>query len=653
MRPSRIDSWLIARSLIALSCTVASSWGALPDWLQAASREPLPKYADDVPAVMLRDNQITTVRNNGEVTTFYRRAYKILRPEGRSYGRIQIYFDSETRISSLKAWSIPGGGSPYELGEKDSVDAILFTGNLYEDERQKVLRLPGVAPGAVIGYEYEQRRRASILQDEWAFQQEVPVRQARLQLNLPVGWEYREVWANHAAVPPQAGSASQVTWELRDVPRMPEERAMPPWQAAAGQLFLSYIRPGGGNDMKSWREVGQWYAQLVADRRQSTPELRQKVAELTAAAPTTSAKIQALASFVQREVRYVAIEIGVGGYQPHPAQDVFRNRYGDCKDKATLLSAMLREIGVDSYYVLINTHRGVVKPEFASPLRFNHAILAIRFPADVPAGGLIGAVRHSRLGQLLFFDPTSPYVPYGDLPEELQANDGLVVGDSGGELVTLPLAPAEANRVERKFKLQLEADGSLEGEAREVLKGAPASGFREVWLNASEADRERRLKSSLGQQSVPVEVRNIAVTDLDLPEADPALTYQVRLPKYARTAGSLVLLRAALGDWADDVMERGERSQPLTFPAAAQRAEILEVALPEEYVVDEIPAPVEADIGIASYTSKTEMDGRVLRYTRKLEIKEVFVNVDRLTELKRFYRQISASERATTTLRKR
>jgi hypothetical protein len=70
--------------------------------------------------------------------------------------------------------------------------------------------------------------------------------------------------------------------------------------------------------------------------------------------------------------------------------------------------------------------------------------------------------------------------------------------------------------VERKFELQLEADGSLEGEAREVLKGAPASGFREVWLNASEADRQRRLKSSLGQQSVPVEVRNIAVTDLDL-----------------------------------------------------------------------------------------------------------------------------------------
>ena len=652
MPPSRIDCWLIARSLIVLSCA-ATSWCAPPDWLQVASHEALPKYADDVPAVVLRDDQITTVKNSGEVTTLYRRAYKILSPEGRRYGRVEIYFDSDTRVSSLRAWSIPPGGSPYELGEKDSVDAILFTGNLYEDDRQKVLRLPALTPGAVIGYEYEQRRRASILQDEWAFQQEVPVRQARLQLNLPSGWEYREVWANHAALSPQAGSANQVTWELRDVPHMPEEYAMPPRRAAAGQLLLSYIRPGGGNRMESWRGVGQWYSQLVADRRQSTPELRQKVVELTAAAPTTSAKIQALASFVQREVRYVAIEVGIGGYQPHPAQDILRNRYGDCKDKATLLSTMLREIGVDSYYVLINTHRGVVKPEFASPLRFNHAILAIRLPADTPADGLTAAVQHPQLGQLLFFDPTSPYVRYGDLPEELQANDGLVVADSGGELLKLPLAPAVANRVERKLKLQLGADGSLQGTAREVLKGAPAAHFRGVWLNASELEHQKRVRSSFGQQSVPPELRNIAVTDLNRPEADPELTYEVRLPRYAQTVGPLILFRAALIDWADDVMEQGERSQPLTFPGAAQRTEAIEVELPGDYVVDEIPAPFEADIGIASYASKTESDGRVLRYTRKLEIKQVFVSVDRLTDLKRFYREIRASERMTATLRKR
>src|SRR5690349_12678225 len=89
-----------------------------------------------------------------------------------------------------------------------------------------------------------------------------------------------------------------------------------------------------------------------------------------------------LASFVQREIRYVAVEVGIGGYEPHHAQATFKNRYGDCKDKVTLLSTMLSDIGVESYYVLINTSRGVVMPEFPSPRFFNHAIVAIRIPGE-------------------------------------------------------------------------------------------------------------------------------------------------------------------------------------------------------------------------------------------------------------------------------
>src|SRR5206468_12881899 len=109
-----------------------------------------------------------------------------------------------------------------------------------------------------------------------------------------------------------------------------------------------------------------WYARLCAARRAPTPALQAKVRELTASASSTIDKMRALALFAQRDVRYVAIEIGIGGYQPHAAGEVFANRYGDCKDKVTALSAMLREIGVESYYVIVSTYRGVVDRQFAS-----------------------------------------------------------------------------------------------------------------------------------------------------------------------------------------------------------------------------------------------------------------------------------------------
>src|SRR5215469_9712753 len=146
--PSK-DRW-IYRALAVVVLSLTGCWSAVagvPDWLRTAAAEQLPKYADETPAIMLRNEQMTNVKSSGEVTTVYRAAYKILRPEGRRYGVVRVYYDSETRITSLKAWSIPASGAPYEVGEKESADTILFTDNFFEDTRQKVLKIPSAESG--------------------------------------------------------------------------------------------------------------------------------------------------------------------------------------------------------------------------------------------------------------------------------------------------------------------------------------------------------------------------------------------------------------------------------------------------------------------------------------------------------------------------
>ena len=130
-----------------------------------------------------------------------------------------------------------------------------------------------------------------------------------------------------------------------------------------------------------WEGLGRWYSELTAGRRTASADITEKTRQLTASAPDFDAKVRTLASFMQTDIRYVAIEIGVGGFQPHPAGDVFHARYGDCKDKATLLSTMLKQVGIDSDYVLIDTDHGVVKPAVPSNF-FDHAILAIELPPE-------------------------------------------------------------------------------------------------------------------------------------------------------------------------------------------------------------------------------------------------------------------------------
>lgn len=642
--------------LLAAGLWAPRALAGVPDWLRQAASESLPKYSDQTKAVVLLDEQATTVRGNGEVTTVYRRAYRILRPEGRGLGTVPVFFDSETRVTSLKAWAIPAHGKEYEVNDKDAFEGAAYPDFvLYADDRAKVLRIPGVEVGSVIGYEFEQRRRPYILQDSFTFQNEIPVHRARFTLTLPAGWEYQENWTNHAAVIPSGGGASW-TWELTDLPAVEYEHSMPAWRALAGRMVVNYLPSDPtlrGKSLTSWREIGLWYQKLTANRRDPSPQIQHKVAALVAGAPTAVEKMRRLAAFLQREVRYVAISLGIGGYQPHAAYEVFENRYGDCKDKATLLSAMLQQAGIQSYYVIVQTSRGVVNPDSPSPFTFNHVILAIQLPPEVPDGAFASVVRHPRLGRLLFFDPTDELTPLGSLPYFEQGNRVLLVTDEGGELVQLPLLAPDFNRLQRTAKLSLNPDGTLSGEVRETASGSEARNLRALFRQAPVADRRKYMESFLanflsGFVMLQAEFENLDNSDLDL-----GLRYSFSAQNYAQRAGELLLVRPrVLGQKSSGVLEMKDRKHPVEFDAASLESDTYEIALPEGYEVDELPPPTVLDAGFAEYHSKVEMAGTVLRYQRELRIKDVFIPTERLPELKKFYRQVAADENRSAVLKR-
>src|SRR2546429_2386615 len=392
---------------LVLTSPVASA--GTPDWLKQAAQAPLPAYPDDTDAVMLLNETFTTVSTTGDIRTTHRKAYKILRPEGRSFGTVSVYFDSETQLTFLKGWSITSQSEEYEVKESSAVETSAFYENLYADTRFKVLQIPASQAGSVSGYEDQQRQRPSVLQTVWSFQDQVPVRRARFVLELPSTWKYTAYWRNHAAASPQQAGENRWTWELADLEPIQEEPEMPAWRSVAGQLGISFSpRSTGGRESNqgSWAQIGRWYADLASGRLAITPTIRDKTRELISGTNDAMEKIRRLASYVQHSIRYVAIEIGTGGFQPHAAQDVLASGYGDCKDKATLLNAMLHEAGIDSYFMLINSDRDYLSRDFPSLLSFNHVILAIRLPRPADNQGLLATLPEAKPGPLLIFDPT-------------------------------------------------------------------------------------------------------------------------------------------------------------------------------------------------------------------------------------------------------
>ncbi len=629
-----------------------------PAWMHNLVGVSLPAHDEKTTAVLLYSDDVLTVQSNGKLKRLERRAYKILRPEGSEYGTVRADMSSETRVVSMHGWCIPAQGKDYEVKDKEAVETALTgleNGELVSDVKSRFLRIPAADPGNIVGYEVEYEKQPYVMQDVWGFQHQVPVRESHFSLQLPPGWEYRAVWLNHPEAAPSSSANGQIQWLLSDIKAIRPEAKMPPWESISGAMLISLFPQGGKNaGFKDWTSMGKWEEGLSSDRRDASPEIKSKVVELTASAATPVEKMSALATFMQKEIRYVAIQLGIGGWQPHHASEVFQHRYGDCKDKATLLSTMLQQVGIESYYLDINTERGVITPETPATRWFDHVILAIKLPEGPNDPSLAMVFTHPRLGKLLIFDPTDEFTPFGQLSGELQASYALLVTPEGGELIKVPQLSANLNGTTRRASAVLDAQGNLTGTFNENRLGDAAAEERaRMKFVSADKDRLKLIEGILSGSLANFAVTKASITSLQDTHKPFQMDYSISVQRYAKPAGDLLLVRPRLiGVRGSGLLETKEpRQLPVIFDGPRKDVDTFEITMPVGYEVDDLPPAVDMDYSFASYHSKTEAAGNKLKYTRTLEIKELSVPLEKMDDLKKFYRVIASDERNTAVLK--
>ena len=263
-------------------------------------------------------------------------------------------------------------------------------------------------------------------------------------------------------------------------------------------------------------------------------------------------------------------------------------------------------------------------------------------------------VIHPKLGKLLVFDPTDQMTPFGQLRGALQANYGLFVTPTGGDLIELPQLPSSLNTTERTAKLQLDVKGTLRGDIREVRRGDPAVNERYVLQTASkDSDKIKPIEAALSRSLGTFQITKATMGNLLQSNLPFVYDYSLVANNYAKSAGNLLLVRPrVIGYESRDLLETKEpRKYAVEFEGPWRDTDTFEIALPAGYEVDDLPPPVNADYSFASYHSKAEVIGKTLKYTRTFEIKELSVPASKAEELKKFYRVIGNDERNTAVLK--
>src|SRR5215510_4725924 len=490
-----------------------------PQWVQQAVALKVPTYDKDVPAVVLVDEQTTTIGSDGKVTEVYNFAIRILRREGREYAVGQAgYIPDIGKVKDFRAWLIRPTGEPKRYGKDDFVDVAADLNDVYNEYRvRRVSAADDADTGAVFAYTYTLEDRSVFTQSDWAFQGSLPVISSRYNLTLPEGWRAEAVTFNYPKIEPRV-NGTNYSWELSNLPPIPDEPLSPSLSNLVPRLAVSYFPPANTSALsiktfQNWGEVATWMSELEDPQVVVDDALARKAYELTALAKTEYEKIRAIAQYVQN-IQYISIQTGIGrggGYRPHASNEVFAKSYGDCKDKANLMRAMLKVVGITAIPVSIYSGDPTyVRTSWPSPQQFNHCIIAVKVSDQTQANTII---QHPKLGRLLIFDATDEQTPLGDLPYYLQGSLALIDSKTETDLVKMPMTPPEMNQLERTTTLELRADGAIAGQIKEQANGQTAASLRSEFRGLSKPDYTVKIETWLARGITSARLNKIEPTE--------------------------------------------------------------------------------------------------------------------------------------------
>lgn len=556
----------------------------------------------------------------------------VLDPKGSEHANLVSGYDrSFVTVESVRGQLVRPTGEVETFTQQDVGDHPAFGGSiLYADSRALTKSFQGLPAGTVVDWEVTLVERDPTWRiDRHFFGWRIPVKSSRFEVSVPTGWsidhQVTKQWAPHD-MPPQTvdeAKAQRHVWTATDLAAVETE--------ASGPSFVDVI-PVVTVRLAKWTEKGvpksafssyedyaRWMFELQSGTAVPSDGIRTIVDEVLADAPEDPrVRAAKLYEWVRDNVRYVAVEVGVGGWRPHEAHDVFAKRYGDCKDKANLLRTMLQLAGIESHLAELYSHDGVPRP-FVLPNagHSNHAILAVHLD-----------------GETILADPTTRTVPFGSLPVSDQGADVLVLRPDTAQMIRTPQAAPDHNNKKLKIVLTPDASGiSAVGEVDLTVRGAFGWSLRGELLRAADGDEKNIFSGWVWLE----DAKASKVTFDTKGEGEVRGSGRVKLARIGTRAGDrLVFKPAEVLRTPGRRLNEDKRTQPVVFARGILRDTELRVKL-DGYTAGELPkaTKIESEFGTFVQTWALESDALVVR--SRFERPAQVVPPEKYDALRRFF----------------
>ncbi|MCH7412560.1 DUF3857 domain-containing protein [Belliella sp. R4-6] len=609
-----------------------------------------PEWIKESSAVVRMSDESNIVDDQGRISRKVKVAYTILNSEANSLAEMEVGYSKGILFKNLSAIVYDASGKSIAKSKKSDIkDYSNFSSfSIYEDNRQKILDMKQYKFPYTVEFEYEVQYPNLYYISSWYPQPMpmVPVESATVTYLYPQDKKIR-FFSKSANIDPDKkpkleNNLLKSEWALSDLGPIKAEPMMQQGEnfipiLHAAPTYFSY--DGFVGDLSSWESFGAWIYQLNKGKDVLSAATKAKVQELTADVDSDIEKTKVLYQYLQKQTRYVSIQLGIGGLMPFEASTVEKYSYGDCKALSNYMGALLKEAGIKSHYALI--HGGARKKatyeEFPKHY-FNHAILAVPIANDT-----------------IWLECTSQTNPFGYLSDFTSDRYALLISEEGGVLAKTPKYGVEENRQTIKAKVTLNENGSANLNLFMSNEGLQSENSNLLSIyNQSNEQKKKWFNENISLPSMEVSDLNFNYVDKGLyPQIDTEATVVSR--NFANASGNRIFLEVnKLNAFSSGLrMSRTERKFDFERIMGFVDEDEFEYQIPEGYQIEGVPEKINLENQFGNYQVEFQNDGGKLIYNRKFVLNDGVFPANQYNDYVAFLDQVEKADKIRVVLVKK
>lgn len=620
--------------LIILAVTGFCSW-AQEGYPVKDIPDSLLKKAD----VVIRDDQSEIIIHNEKSYTYkIIQAITILSEKDKENANYYMGYDLFSSITSFKGTVYDATGKKVKkIKESDLIDQSYTSyTTLFDDNRIKHYTLDYPNYPFTVVYETEIRFKGFLSLPTWTAisDYDASVQHSSVKVTYPssIDVRYKTYNLKGEVKATEVDGIRTLSYEIGNLKAIEHEVASPRIESYTPMIRFATNNinyDGFTGKQATWDEFGKSVYGLFKDRDDISPALQAQFAQLRGK-PTLEIA-EAVRSYLDKNTRYVSIQLGIGGWQPFKAGVVERTGFGDCKALANFAHVLFKQAGVTTYPTLLHAFSNNGKIDRSFPQNyFNHAIVCIPNNKDT-----------------LWMDCTSPEINLGHLPKGDSNCDVLLISEEGGKLVSTPAYSSAQNLQQRSIRFDIDDQGNINGKIITEAKNALGEDLFSR-LRASAEDQRKEILEEL-PFSNPV-LSNIAYQNTKTPEMNIVESYSLSASKYGSVVGKRIFIPVIALERTSLLPKIEKRQAGIQRNMGYTSVDSLEYKLPLGYKVETIPAEVNVSTDFGSYKLCCKVDKDKLQITRSIQINEVKLPASKYNEMYDFYKKMSMADNSKAIL---